>query len=184
MKKERIIEKLEKHCTEKLYVRLTRKKSKFEGISSGFILDKSIDFILLQEVDEFRILGYQIIPIETIKHVRYNKNDRTYERILKSEGLLNKVKIKYKIDLKNWNSIANDIKKTELTVISECEHPKQNYFCIGKLKRIHKKSISIRYFNAEGILDEKNTKHKFEDITKLSFDDHYANVFSKYLTEK
>lgn len=73
MKKEKVIEKLGKHCSEKLYVRLTRKKGGFEGISTGFILDKSSDFILLQETDEFRVLGYQIIPIKTIKHVRYNK---------------------------------------------------------------------------------------------------------------
>lgn len=184
MKKEKIIEKLEKHFAEKLYVRLTRKKGGFEGISTGFIIDKSTDFILLQESDEFRILGYQIFPIKTIKHIRYNKNDKTYERILKEEGQLINVKAKYKIDLTNWNSIANDINKTGLAIISECEHPKLNLFCVGKLKKINKKTISIKYFNAQGILDKKNTKHKFENITKLSFDDHYANVFSKYLTEQ
>ncbi|WP_412984890.1 hypothetical protein [Pontimicrobium sp. IMCC45349] len=183
MKKEKIIEKLEKHCAEKLYVRLTRKKGKFEGISTGFILEKSNDFILLQESDEFRILGYQVIPVNTIKHVRYNKNDKTYEQILKNENLMTFVKAKYKIDLTDWNSITNDIKKTGLTIISECEHPELNYFCIGQLKRVNKKSISIRYFNAQGILDKENTKHKFGDITKLSFDDHYANVFSKYVKD-
>ncbi len=182
MKKEKILKKIEKHYAEKLYGRLTRKKGGFEGITTGFILDKSADFILIQETDEFRILGYQIIPIKTIKHVRYNKNDKTYERILKAEGLL--PELKYKIDLKDWNSICKGIKKTELTIISECEHPKLNFFCVGQLKQVNEKSISIRYFNAQGILDKENTKHKFEDITKLSFDDRYANVFSKYLTEK
>ena len=184
MKKEKIIEELEKHYAEKLYVRLTRKKGGFEGISTGFVVDKSDEFILLQESDEFRILGYQIIPIRTIKHVRYNKNDKTYGRILKDEMLLERVRIKHKVDLTNWTSITKDIKKTGLTIISECEHPKLRYFCIGHLQRINKKSISIRYFNAQGILDKENTKHKFEDITKLSFDDHYANVFSKYVKEK
>jgi len=184
LKKEKVIERLEKYYSEKNYIRLTRKKGGFEGISNGFIVGKSSDFILLQESSEFRILGYQVIPIQTIKHVRYNKNDKTIERILKEEGLLTQVIAKYKIDLTDWKSIVNDIKETELTVISECEHPELNYFCIGQLKRINKKSISIRYFNAQGILEKKNTKHSFEDITKLSFDDHYANVFSKYLTEK
>jgi hypothetical protein len=181
--KEKVIQKLEKHCSEKLYVRLTRKKGSFEGTTTGFILNKSSDFILFQETDEFRILGYQVIPIQTIKHVRYNKNDKTIERILKEEGLLNEVKAKYEVDLTDWNSIVKDIKATGLTIISECEHPKLDFFCIGHLKRINKKSISIRYFNAQGIMDKKNTKHNFEDITKLSFDDRYANVFSKYVTE-
>ena len=181
LKKEKILEKLEKHYAEKLYVRLTRKKGKFEGISTGFILGKSKDFILIQESDEFRILGYQIFPIVTIKHVRYNKNDKTYERILKEEGLLVRVELKHKIDLTDWKSICTDIKKTGLTIISECEHPKIKSFCIGDLKRINKKSISIQYFNPQGIYDKENTTNEFKNITKLSFDDHYANVFSKYV---
>ncbi|RKD96873.1 hypothetical protein [Marinifilum flexuosum] len=180
MKKEKILNKLEQYFTNKNYVRLTRKKGSFEGISTGFILGKSNNFILIQETDEFRILGYQIFPIETIKHVRYNKNDKTYERILKEEGLLANVGLKYKIDLTDWKSICRDVKKTGLTVISECEHPKIKSFCIGNLKRVNKKSISIRYFNAQGIYDKENTTNDFKNITKLSFDDHYANVFSKY----
>lgn len=180
MKKEKILKKLELHFSNKNYVRLTRKKGSFEGISTGFILGKSNNFILIQETDEFRILGYQIFPIETIKHVRYNKNDKTYERILKEEGLLANVGLKYKIDLTDWKSICRDVKKTGLTVISECEHPKIKSFCIGNLKRVNKKSISIRYFNAQGIYDKENTTNDFKNITKLSFDDHYANVFSKY----
>lgn len=183
MKKEKVIEKLEKHFSEKLYVRLTRKKGGFEGISTGFILDKSTDFILLQETDDFRVLGYQVYPIQTIKHVRYNRNDKTIQRILKEEGLISEFKTKYKVDLSNWNSITKDIKATKLTIISECEHPKKNFFCIGYLMRINKKSISIRYFNPQGVFDKKNTKHNFEDITKLSFDDRYANVFTKYVRE-
>lgn len=180
MKREKVLIKLEIHTKERLYARLTRKKGKFEGISTGFIIDKSKNFILLQETDEFRILGYQIIPIKSIIHVRYNKNDQTYERILKEEGLLNDVRLKHKIDLTDWNSIAKNIMKTNLPIISECEHPKHKYFCIGFLKKVNRKSISIRYFNAQGVLDNENTKHKFKNITKLSFDDHYANVFSKY----
>jgi hypothetical protein len=91
------------------------------------------------------------------------------------------VKSRYKIDLTNWNSIVNDIKNTGLPVISECEHPDQDFFCIGELKQINKKSISIKHFNAQGVLDKENTKHRFKDITKLSFDDRYANIFSKHL---
>lgn len=184
MKKQKIFKRIEKHYNKKRYVQLTRKKGLFEEVSCGFIIGNSKDFILFQETDDFRILGYQILPIDTIIHVRYNKNDKTLQRIIKEEGLLVDVKVKYKIDLTNWSSIANDVKKTKLTVISECEHPKLNYFCIGQIKRINKKSISIRYFNAQGILNKENTKHKFENITKLSFDERYANVFSKYLSEQ
>lgn len=183
MKKKKIKQRLATFQAEKKYVRLTRKRGDFEGISTGFILAQSNEFILLQESDEFRILGYQIFPLDTIKHVRHNKNDKTYERILREEGLVDTVTLKYPVDLTSWERLLEDVQKTGFTVISECEHPKQNYFCIGNIQKIGKKSVSIRYFNAQGILDTKNTKHRFKEITKLSFDDHYANVFSKYVVE-
>ena len=115
--------------------------------------------------------------------MRYNNYDQKYHQILVEEGLLNEVQSKYEINLNDWFTLCNDIKKTGLTVTSECEHPKLQYFCIGELKKVNKKSISIRYFDATGKLDKKNTKHLYEHITKLSFDDRYANIFSKYLTE-
>lgn len=184
MRKDKVLEKLEKHFSQKRYARLTRKKGGFEEVSTGFILGKSESFILIQETDEFRILGYQVFPIDTIKHVRFNKNDKTYERILKEEGLLDKVELKYKIDLSDWQSICESVKKTGLTIISECEYPDIKSFCIGDLIRINKKFISIRHFNAQGIYDSENTTNDFKDITKLSFDDHYANVFSKYVKKE
>ncbi len=183
MKKEKVIAKLEKHLSEKRYVRLTRKKGDFDGISTGFVLAKSDDFILLQETDDFRILGFHIFPIDTIIHVRYNEVDKTYERILKEEKLLDSVRIKYTVDLTDWSSIATDLKNTGLSVVSECEDPEIQSFCIGPIEKVNKKSIAIKYFNALGIFDEKSIKNKFKNITKLSFDDHYANVFSKYVKE-
>ena len=183
MTKKEVKKNLELRSKNNGFVRLTRKSGKFRGITRGLILKISDDFILLQETDDFRILGYMIIPIKTIIDVRFNNDDRTYETILKKEGLLKKLKPKYKIDLTSWMTICDDIKKTGLTIISECENPKQDYFCIGKLQKINKATISIRYFNAEGILDKEDTKHKYSEITKLSFDDHYANVFSKYIKE-
>lgn len=184
MKKKKVIKKLDSHYHQKKFVVLTRKKGSFQELSKGFIIDKSSKLLLLLASEDFEELSYQIIPIDTIIHVRYNKNDKTYESILRAEGIIKNLKPKYNIDLSSWKSATKDVKKTGLTVISECEHPKLDFFCIGEIKKINKKSLSIRYFNAQGILDKHNTKHLFKDITKLSFDDHYANIFSKYVKKQ
>lgn len=179
MKTRKINKRLKRHYKKKLYCRLTRKVGKFEGITRGYIVGVSKDFVLLQESDDFKLYGYVIIPRYSIIHFRYNKFDKKYQQILEAEKV--KLKFNYTIDLKSWKSICKDLKKTKLTVISECEHPKLDYFCIGKIKKVNKKSLSIRYFDAAGILDKDNTEHKYKEISKLRFDDHYANVFSKYL---
>jgi hypothetical protein len=180
MKKRTIQKQLKKHLSHKRYVRLTRTIGNESHISTGILLSKSKDFILIQETNNFKVLGYQIFPIQTISHVRYIDYDKTIERILKSEGQYAKAKLKYNINLKNWKTICNDIQNTGLPIISECEHPNIESFCIGKLMTVNKKSISIKYFNANGIYDKKNTKNHFKNITRLSINDRYADVFSKY----
>ena len=181
MKKSKVKSKLEKHLRDKTYTRLTRKAGMNEHISTGYILGMSDELVLIQETDDFRAEGYQLFPLSSIKHVRYNKFDKTAHRILTNEGIKDTIGLKYDVDLSSWKTAAEDLMKTELCVISECEHEDQEYFCIGQIKEVGNKSLSIQYFNPEGILDEFNTKHKFKHITKLSFDDQYANVFFKYV---
>lgn len=179
MKKKKIQQKINKHFKKGHYVKITRTIGEFEGEATGFIIDKSADFIMIHEVNDFQVLGYQVIPIKTISHVRYNENDKTIDQILKAEG--EQPSLKYKINLTDWKTIFNDVQETGLTVISECEDLKHDYFCIGKIKKVKDSAVYIRYFNGQGILDKENTKHRFKEITKLSFDDRYANVFSKYV---
>ena len=87
MKRKKIEERINHHYENKLYVRLTRSAGNFEGISTGFIIDKSDKFIQLQETNDFKLINYQIIPIRTISHVRNNKNDKTLHKILKAEKI-------------------------------------------------------------------------------------------------
>lgn len=176
--------KLLQHLEDNSYTRLIRKTGIYEHITTGFVLDVSDQLVLMQETDDFRTLGYHLFPLDSIKHVRFNKNDKTVNRILKAEKQHETVGIDYDINIETWQTAAQDVMKTKLCVISECEHEDQEYFCIGQIKEVKGKSIHIRYFNAEGILDDENTKHKFKHVTKLSFDDQYANVFFKYVKER
>ena len=44
--------------------------------------------------------------------------------------------------------------------------------------------ISIQYFDAQGFLDDKNTKHKFNEITSVTFEDRYSRMFSKHTRKR
>ena len=113
-KTEKIISQLNKHLNEKLYIRIKRGvKKNFSAISTGYIIDKSKNFILIKEVDEFNIDGFNIIPLNKIKSLRYNENDKYFDYITKSEFseevLTNK---DVDIDLNSWEKIFQDLKKT------------------------------------------------------------------------
>lgn len=91
---------------------------------------------------------------------------------------------KHKIDLTDWATIFRTIKESGFNVIIENENPEDETFDIGPIIRITKTAVHIQYFNAQGFLDSETTKITFDKITIAKFDDHYVNVFSKYLRQR
>lgn len=182
-KKEKIITQLRKHLNEKKYIRITRGlKKDFSNISTGYPINISERFALIKEVDEFLIDGYNIIPTNKIRKLRYNENDKYFDFISKSEFSEEELTSNdLKINLDSWQSIFNDLKKLNKVVISECEKFKHEYFAIGKINCVKENAVFIDYFNAQGVLDEEPVEHKFKWITKVTFDDNYSKVFSKYV---
>lgn len=180
-----LIDKIRVHCNNKRYSKIKRQfaEGTFEN-KNGYIVDYSNDFIVLQEVDDFVIRGYLIIPIQTIKEIRLNNSDKYFEKIYQKEGITEKIEKKHKIDLTNWETIFKSIKKLDFNVIIQNETPNDNTFDIGPIIKITKKSVYIRYFDATGLLDDDLTKIDWDFITLVNFDDIYINTLSKYLKVK
>ncbi len=184
--KEMNIEKrLKKHLDKKRFARVSRSISKNRlEISRGFILDYSDELILLQGTDDFQIQGFVVFEKAAIKEIRYNKNDKYYDKILDWEGIKKELGILTKVNISSWKKLFKSLKKKNKNVIIECEHPKIDQFIIGEILEVGKKKLSILYFNAAGVWDEKPTKVKYKDITKVMYDDPYVEVFSKYTRER
>ena len=179
------ISKIKYHYENKKYCKILRKFAKnSRGETSGFIVDYSENFIIIQESNEFDILGYFVFPISTIEEIRYNNSDKYYEKILKEEKLIEKVGLKHKIELKNWQTIFESIKDCGLNVIIENENPEDETFDIGPITKITGKSVFINYFDAKGFLDDEETEIDWDKITLVKFDDRYVNIFSKYLRKR
>lgn len=173
------------HLSNKRYCTIKRKvgDNSFK-FSSGYIVDHSDNFLLMQEADEFRVLGYLVFNISTISLIRFNNNDEYYDKIMQWEKQVENVFKKHKIDLTDWITIFKTIKKSGFNVIIENEDPDDKSFDIGPIIKVTKTALYIQYFNAKGYLDTEATKIAFNKITIAKFDDHYINVFSKYLRQR
>jgi hypothetical protein len=180
-----LIDKIAVHCNDKRFSKVKREvaKNTFES-NEGFIVDYSNDFIVLQEIDDFVIRGFLIIPIKTIIEIRRNNKDKYFENIYKKEGITEEIKKKHNIDLTNWETIFKSIKKLDFNVIIKNENPEDDTFDIGPIVKITKKSVFIRYFDAMGVLDDDLTNISWDVITLVNFDDIYINILSKYLKIK
>ena len=178
-------EKIKDFCENQKFARITRKVAEdWDELSRGYIVDFSNDFVVIQESDDFRLLGFNILPIKDFKNIRFNNNDKYYDKIMSLENEKKNIGIKTKMDLSNWKTIFQSLRKKKKNVIVECENPEIGSFTIGLIKRITEKNVFIQYFNATGLLNEKSTKIEFENITKIMFDDRYIEIFSKYLRER
>jgi hypothetical protein len=179
-----IRQQIKYHLDNKKFCKVKRKVTKdcFE-YSNGYIVDNSEDYILMQETDEFKVLGYLVFPLSTIAQIRFNNNDKYYDKIMQREKQVDNISKKHKIELSDWTTIFRTIKKSGFNVIIKNENPNDETFDIGPIIRTTNTAVYIKYFNAKGLLDCEPTKITFDKITIAKFDNHYINVFSKYLRQ-
>lgn len=180
-----ILETIKTHCKDRKFSRITRDVSDdWDEISRGYFVDYSKDFVVLQETDDFKVLGFNIFPTRHISRIRYNNHDRYYDKIMAWENEKDKIGLKTKVDLTSWKTIFKTFQKKKMNVIIECEDPDIGSFTIGAVKRVTNKSVFILYFDAAGFLDDKPTRLDYEDISRIMFDDRYVDIFSKYTRER
>lgn len=180
-----IKEQIKDHYKKQKFARITRTVAEdWDLTSRGFIVDFSKDFIVLQETDDFALNGFCILPKKQIKKIRYNNFDRYYDKIMAWENEKSQIGLKTEVDLSSWKSIFKTFQNKKMTVIVECEDPDIETFTIGSVTDVTDKSVSIRYFDAAGFLDEKPTKVRFKRITSVSFDTRYADIFAKYTRKR
>jgi hypothetical protein len=173
---------IKNHIEEKDFAKIKRTFTEGSADITGFILQFSKDFLLLQEEEEFYLNGYAIIRKDQFEAIRCNKYDRALKSMLKKEGIINSdYGINKKIRLMSWQAIFEDLRKHDYHVIVECENLEEPVFLIGPITKVNKNSVSIQYYDPTGLLDKAPTKVNFKDITLVKFDNRYINVFKKYL---
>ena len=182
LKKLKIREVLSKSIKHKQHLSFFRKFTRSRV--HGFVLDFNDNFVLIQQIDDFKLDGFAILPLRTIKKVRYSELEKNFEYIMEEELLLNDFGINYSIDLTNWQTIFNSIEHNEKFAIIECEQAWINRFLLGKLTKAKKKKIEILYLEAKGIFEEYVTEQKYKEITIVRFDEIYINLFQKYARHK
>ncbi len=159
-------------------------KGKFSETNSGYIVEHSKDFLILQQTDDFQLEGFKILPIDQIKKIRYNKFDKYVDQIMDWEKMKEGIKSPGTIDLTSWSSIFKTFMESGENIIIECEGDKLFAFNIGPVVQVKKNSVSIQHFGATGLFDELPTKIKFGKITSVIFADRYIDVFSKYTRKR
>lgn len=139
------------------------------------------NLVLLQGLYDFDLDGYLIIRIKDITSINITRSQQFSQRILKEEGILNRIRKPSINTLDNWKNVLNDLFIYKKNIIVECEGSQPPKFYIGKIIAFDKKSLHLLYFNGAGEWDKEPIEILFKDITSLNFDSKYINIISKYL---
>ncbi len=175
-------DRIRNHIEKKDLVKIERTFTEGESNISGFILQSSKDFLLIQCEEEFYLNGYVIIRKDQFDNIRCNKFDRTLKKILSAERIIESdYGIDKKIKLNSWETIFEDLKKYDYHVIVECENLDEPAFIIGPIKKINKSSVHIQYYDPSGVLERTSTNVDYKDVTIVKFNNRYVNIFRKYL---
>lgn len=137
------------------------------------------DLFLCAEEDDFLLDGFTIRRIRDVEALE--PRDGLYTEIMAGEGWLNRLAVP-DVEITDWKSVFNSLQKLGRNIIVEEEHLEgDSQFVIGWIQAVEPDHVLLLPFDADGIWEQEPWEIPYRDITSVSFDTRYINVFSKYL---
>ena len=125
--------------------------------------------------DDFMLNGFTVRRLRDIFDLDSRKG--IYQTIAEKEGLTDFVAPD--VDITNWQTVFASLQKHGRHIIVEREY-EPDFFRLGVIESVGEAHVIFRHYDADGIWQEPR-KINYREITSVTFDDRYANVFSKYV---
>jgi hypothetical protein len=174
------LDKLEQLCAQRRLVHLERPLIDEGADVKGYLLDAGDEWILVNEVSDFHLNGYCLIRRMDIECVRRGRYERIMEAILRREGVRAAKELESPMRLDATADMFADLLGLDECLIIEGELEESEFFYIGKLVRVGRKSMSIHHFDASGRWDPIPSLVNYENITRVTWGSEYIRIFSKY----
>ena len=142
---------------------------------TGFPLAVGSQLFLVAVDIDFQLNGFTVRRLRDIRRVKARR--AMYQTVVEQEGLT-KFKVP-RLGISDWRSVFTSLQKMDMAIIVEREY-EPSYFRLGRIESVQKDQVVMRYFNADGVWQEP-VEIPYHYITSVTFDDRYANTFSKYV---
>ncbi len=152
----------------------------------GVVLKETQTFVVLAQMDELEFDGVTILAKRFIKGFRDNRFESCYNKIIRFNGAINKLKIP------GWVDRCESLKE----VIKECQkrqvwpgiealsaNGKDSAFYVGPVVEMHDESFKIFCYDADATW-EKDYSISYKQIFKVCFHDRYTTHFNKFMKAK
>ena len=145
---------------------------------NGFPLVVNDDFVLMRTLHDFALDGFAVLRVRDITSVRSSETERFFERVLRSEGMLDKLSAPRPVLLRSWRSVLESVRAHYRFAILECE--REGDFTLGEIVSVDDEAVSLHYIQVNGTRESSLTRVALDDLTLLRFDEQYVNLFGKY----
>lgn len=147
---------------------------------NGFPIERTADFVMLRTLDDFRLDGFAVLKLADVVAARSGDPERFFERVLRAEGLFERLPSPGTIRLESWGSIVEDVIARHTNAIVECEALEQPEFHLGQLIDVDHEALRLLYIHVNGTKEVEPTRILLDDVTLVRFGERYIELFAKY----
>ena len=182
MQENKIVQTIRGHIENKMILTIERKQlDNNEGIT-GFPLILSDSLMMLLKIVDFRNEGFLIIRMEDITDAYSKKSDAFFEKICIKEGLTEETLENPIIDLTDFICVFKQLFNYNKFITVQCEEEDNElFYSIGKISKIEANGIHFKNFDKMGVWEDDERIIPINKISSVSFNDHYSNMYYKYM---
>lgn len=171
-------ETIDFHIKDKMLLRVERLIGN-EPYIEGFPISLSEKFLLITCINDFHDEGYTVLRTKDIKKAYSKESIDFYEEMCKKEGLDEMIKPVI-LDLSGFAGVFSELKNHKGFIAVECEEEGGGFY-LGKITAVDKTFLRMLTFDPAGRWSDEEDTLMYDDITRISFGDHYSKTFYKYM---
>lgn len=178
MKKKKIRKRLEKAIKGRQMCKINLEYAPEETVRF-FPLKMSDKLVYMIKDGDPAAHGYSVRCLEAIEKVKVE--DDTVKLSIKKDKSEN-LSVP-DIDITDWHSVFQSLGKLGQVVVVESEKlsKKEGSYAIGKIEKIGRKQVGIRYYGPDSAWENKKWKIPYEDVTRVAAASRYTEVLSQYI---
>lgn len=89
------------------------------------------------------------------------------------------------VDITDWPSVFRSLGEYGRVVIVESEKvaKKDGRYAVGRIEKVGRRQVTIRYYGPDSVWENKRWKIPYENITWVTADSRYTKVLNQYVPE-
>ncbi|MEM6885649.1 MAG: hypothetical protein AAF571_11505, partial [Verrucomicrobiota bacterium] len=140
------------------------------------IHDEIEDWYLVEEISDFHFDGYALISKDTVSKCRYDKNDKTFEDIIRKSGI--SPTPPPDMIQTSGNDFFTAIATLDTYIsIESCD---EDRFMIGTIYKVGTTRLLMNHFRADGTWFKRPTGIDYSEIGRACFLDEYGSSWYAY----